>query len=38
MEGGPGDNDVCSRAEIPRDGGAGGPDSFGTGCEFINNF
>ena len=38
MEGGPGDGDVCSRAEIPRDGGAGGPDSFGTGCEFINNF
>jgi Ca2+-binding RTX toxin-like protein len=38
MDGGPGTDDVCSRAEIPRDGGAGGPDSFGSGCEFINNF
>jgi hypothetical protein len=38
MDGGPGTDDVCSRAEIPRDGGAGGPDSFGPGCEFINNF
>jgi Ca2+-binding RTX toxin-like protein len=38
MDGGPGVDDVCSRDEIPRDGGAGGPDSFGTGCEFINNF
>lgn len=38
MDGGPGVDDVCSRDEIPRDGGAGGPDSFGPGCEFINNF
>jgi hypothetical protein len=36
IAGGPGVNDVCSRAEIPGDGGAG--DSFGEGCEFINNF
>jgi Subtilase family/RTX calcium-binding nonapeptide repeat (4 copies) len=38
MAGGPGINDVCTRAEIPIDGGAGGADSFGEGCEFINNF
>ena len=36
IAGGPGDDDVCSRAEIPGDGGAG--DSFGEGCEFVNNF
>ena len=37
MDGGPGANDVCARAELPRDGGAGGADEYGTGCEFKLN-
>ena len=37
MDGGPGANDVCARAELPRDGGAGGADEYGTGCELKLN-
>jgi hypothetical protein len=38
MDGGPGADDICFRAEIPRDSAQPGTDTFGPGCEQVFNF